>query len=74
MLKEKGEILSKNDVIADTFSNFFDSIVKSIKLFKWPNISWDLTILSSVLHRMDRIILQYKFHLSKQNTHNIEKF
>ena len=70
MLKEKGEILSKNDVIADTFSNFFDSIVKS----KWPNIFWDSTILSSVLDRIDRIILQYKFHLSKQNTHNIEKF
>ena len=34
MLKEKGEILLKNDVIANTFSKFFDSIVKSINLFK----------------------------------------
>ena len=25
---------SKNDVIANTFSNFFDSIVKSINFFK----------------------------------------
>ena len=41
MLKEKGEILLKNDVIANTFSNFFDSTVKSINLFKWPDISWD---------------------------------
>ena len=27
MLNEKGEILLKNDVIADTLSNFFGSIV-----------------------------------------------
>ena len=64
MLKEKGEILLKNDVIANTFSNFFDSIVKSINLFKWPDISWVSTILSSVLDRIDRIILKYKFHSS----------
>ena len=34
MLKENGEILLKNYVIANTFSNFFDSVVKSINLFK----------------------------------------
>ena len=76
MLKEKGEILLKNYVIANTFSNFFDSIVKSINLFKWPGISWDSTILSSVLDRIDRIILKYRFHPSiisiKQNIHHIE--
>ena len=78
MLKEKGKILLKNDVIANTFSNFFDSIVKSINLFKWPDISWDSTILSSVLDRIDRIILKYKFHPSvisiKQNIRHIETF
>ena len=78
MLKEKGEILLKNDVIANTFSNFCDSIVKSINFFKWPDISWDSTILSSVLDRIDRIILKYKFHPSiitiKQNIHHTEKF
>ena len=78
MLKEKGEILLKNGVIANTFSKFFDSIVKSINLFKWPDISWDSTILSSVLDRIDRIILKYKFHPSiisiKQNIHHIWKF
>ena len=63
MLKEKGEILLKNDVIANTFSNFFDSIVKSINLFKWPDISWDSTILSSALDRIDRITLKYKYVL-----------
>ena len=77
MLKEKGEILLKNDVIANTFCIFFDSIVKSINLFKWPDISQDSTILSSVLDRIDRIILKYKFHPSiisiKQNIHHIEK-
>ena len=56
MLKEKGWILQKNDVIANTFSKFFDSIVKSINLFKWPDISWDSTILSSVLDRINKII------------------
>ena len=64
MLKEKGEILLKNDIIANTFNNFFDSIVKSINLFKWADVSWDSTILSSVLDRIDRIILEYKFHPS----------
>ena len=34
MLKEKGEILLKNDVIANTFGKFFDLIVKPINLFK----------------------------------------
>ena len=29
MLKKKWEILLKKDVIATTFSNYFDSIVKS---------------------------------------------
>ena len=53
ILKGKGEILLKNDVIAHTFSNFFDSVVKSINLFKYPDISWDSTILSSVLDRID---------------------
>ena len=78
MLKEKGEILLKNDVIANTFSNFFDSIVKSINLFKWADISWDSTILSSALDRIDRITLKYKLRPSiifiKQNIHHIEKF
>ena len=45
----KREILLKNDVIGYTFSYFFDSIVKSINLFKWPDMSWDSAILSSVL-------------------------
>ena len=78
MLKEKGEILLKNDVIDNTLSNFFDSLVKSINLFKWPDISWDSTTLSSVLDRIDRIILKYKFYPNiismKQNIHHIEKF
>ena len=78
MLKEKGQIFLKNDVITNMFSNFIDSVVKSINLFKWPHISWDSTILSSVLDRIDRIILKYKCHPSiisiKQNIHHIEKF
>ena len=41
ILKEKGEILLQNDAIANTFSNFFDSIVKFFNLLKWPNIPWD---------------------------------
>ena len=28
------QILLKNDVIANAFGNFFDSMVKSVKLFK----------------------------------------
>ena len=52
--------------------------MKSIDLFKWLDISWNSTILSSVLDRIDRIILKYKFHPSiisiKQNIHHIEKF
>ena len=76
--KEKGEILPKYDAVANTFSNFFGSIVKSINLFKWPDISWDSTIFSSVLDRIDGIILRYKFHPSiisiKQNIHHIEQF
>ena len=71
MLKKKGKIILKNDVIANAFSNYFDSVVKSINLFKWPDISWNSGILSSVLDRIDRIILKYKFHPSiisiKQN-------
>ena len=55
MLQEKGEIL-KNYVIANTFRNFFDSVVKSIKLFKWPYISWDSTNLSFVRDRIDLIV------------------
>ena len=78
MSKENGEIHQENDVIVTTFSNFFDSIAKSINLFKWPDISWDSTILSSVFDRIDRIILKYKSHSSiisiKQNIHHIEKF
>ena len=78
MLKEKREILLKNDVIANTFSNFFDSIARSINLFKWPDISCDPKNLSSVLDRKDRIILKHKFHPGiisiKQNIHHIEKF
>ena len=78
MLKKKGETLLKNDVTANTFSNFFDLIVKSVNLFKWPDISWDSTNPSSVLDRIDRIILKYKFHPSvisiKQNIRHIETF
>ena len=78
MFKENGEILLKNGVIANTFSKLFDSLVKSIDLFKWPDISWDSTILSTVLDRIDRVILKYKFHPSiisiKQNLRHVEKF
>ena len=59
------------------FSNFFTSIAESINLFKWPDISWNSTILSFVFDKIDRIILKYKFHPSiisiKQNIHHIEK-
>ena len=52
--------------------------MKSINLFKWPDVSWYSTILSSVLDRIDRITLKYKSHPSitsiKQNIHLIEKF
>ena len=34
MLKKKGEILLKNEVIANTFGTFFDLIVKPTNLFK----------------------------------------
>ena len=75
MLLKKGEILLKNDVIANTFSNF---LTQQQDLFKWPNISWDSTILSSALDRIDRVILKYIFRPSiiftKQNIHHIEKF
>ena len=72
MLKEKGEIVLR------TFSIFSDSVVKSINLFKWPDIFWASTILSSVSDRIDSIILKYNFYPSiisiKQNIHHIEKF
>ena len=78
MFKEKGEIILKNEVIANTFSNIFDLIVKSLNLFKWPDISWDSRILPSVLDRIDRIIIKHKFQPNtisiKQNIHHIEKF
>ena len=52
--------------------------MKSINLFKWPDVSWDSTVLYSVLDRIDRIILIYKLLISiisiKQNIHHIEKF
>ena len=52
--------------------------MKSINLFKWPDVSWDSTVLYSVLDRIDRIILKYKLLISiisiKQNIHHIEKF
>ena len=41
MLKEKGEIVLKDDVIPKTFSNFFDSILKSINLVKRSDIPWN---------------------------------
>ena len=78
MFKEKGEIILKNEVIANTFSNIFDLIVKSLNLFKWPDISWDSRILPSVLDRIDRIIIKHKFQPNtisiKQNIQHIEKF
>ena len=52
--------------------------MKSINLFKWPDISRDSAILSSVHDRINKIILKYKFHPNiisiKENIHYIEKF
>ena len=43
-----------------------------------PDIHWDSAILSSVLDRIDTIVLKYKLNPSiisiKQNMHHIEKF
>ena len=58
--------------------NFFGSVVKFIKYFTWPYISWDSMVLWSVFDRIDWIILKYNFHLSiissKQNVRHTEKF
>ena len=42
MLNENGELLLKDKDIADTFNEYFGSIVESLDLYKWESEITDL--------------------------------
>ena len=44
MLNKNGELLLKNKDVADTFNEYFGSIVEPLDLYKWENEINDLSL------------------------------
>ena len=78
MLNENGELLLKDKDIADTFSEYFGSIVESLDLYKWETEVSDLGLNDSEQDYLDITIRKYEKHPSiqmiKQNFRITKKF
>ena len=77
VLNEKGELIFKNREIADSFNNYFGSIVDNLNLQHW-NESSDMPSLGVRSKDLNYIISKYRNHPSiktiKENFPNIKKF
>ena len=77
MLNENGESLLKDKDIADTFNEYFGSIVESLDLYKWESEITDLGLNDSNQDYLDITIRKYEKHPSiqmiKQNFRISEK-
>ena len=78
MLNENGELLLKDKDIADTFNEYFGSIVESLDLYKWESEITDLGLNDSNQDYLDITIRKYEKHPSiqmiKQNFRISKKF
>ena len=78
MLNENGELLLKDKDIADTFNEYFGSIVESLDLCKWESKISDLGSDDSNQDYLDITIRKYEKHPSikmiKQNFRISKKF
>ena len=66
MLNENGELLLKDKDIADTFNEYFGSIVESLDLYKWESEITDLGLNDSNRDYLDITIRKYEKHSSIQ--------
>ena len=66
ILNENGELLLKDKDIADTFNEYFGSIVESLDLYKWESEITDLGLNDSNQDYLDITISKYEKHLSIQ--------
>ena len=66
MLNENVELLLKDKDIADTFNEYFGSIVESLDLYKWESEITDLGLNDSNQDYWDITIRKYEKHLSIQ--------
>ena len=66
MLNENGELLLKDKDIADTFNEYFGSIVESLDLYKWESEITDLGLNDSNQDYLDITIRKYEKHPSIQ--------
>ena len=77
VLNENGELILKNKEIADTFNNYFGSIVDNLNL-QHRNKSWDMTSLGIRSKDLNYIIKKYRNHPSikiiKENFSIAKKF
>ena len=60
MLNENGELLLKDKDIADTFNEYFGSIVESLDLYKWESEITDLGLNDSDQDYLDITIRKYE--------------
>ena len=78
MLNENGELLLKDKDVADTFNEYFGSIVESLDLYKWESEISDLGLNYSNQDYFDINIRKYEKHPSiqmiKQNFRISKKF
>ena len=77
VLNENGELIFKNKEIADTFNNYFGSIVENLNLQHW-NESSDTPSLGVRSKDLNYVINKYRNHPSikiiKENFSNVKKF
>ena len=66
MLNENGALLLKDNGIADTFNEYFGSIVESLDLYKWESEITDLGLNDSNQDYLDITIRKYENHPSIQ--------
>ena len=66
MLSENGELLLKDKDIADTFNEYFGSIVESLDLYKWESKISDLGSHDSNQDYLDITIRKYEKQPSKK--------
>ena len=63
MLNENGELLWKNEDVADTFNEYFGPIVESLDLYKWESEISDLGLNDSNQGYLDVSIRKCKLYI-----------
>ena len=78
MLNENGELILKDKDIANTFNEYFGSIVESLDFYKWESEITDLGLNDTNQDYLDITIRKYEKHPSiqmiKQNFRISKKF